>query len=283
MALSCMLTPRSVGVLSLLAVLGGCVAPELHHVVESKPIAYYRKPVPPPPIHRHYPRPTPRGKRLIEAKPRVRHTAPASWMPAGGRISSRWRTIVIHHSGTKAGSARSFDKYHREKRGWDELGYHFVIGNGTSTADGMVEVGSRWRKQKHGAHCKTPNNYYNLHGIGICLVGDFTVSRPTAKQLASLDNLLRFLSTEAKIPYSRVISHGEVNHKTQCPGRYFPMATLRRALVHAGDERHKPAGLADLPPAIFSAMVSGGAANPAIAETIGSAKLQPILSRSVNN
>ncbi len=219
-------------------------------------------------------------------------------MPSGGRISSRWRTIVIHHSGTKAGGASSFDRYHREKRGWDELGYHFVIGNGTSTTDGMVEVGPRWRKQKHGAHCKTPNNYFNDHGIGICLVGDFTVSRPTAKQLASLDNLLRFLCTKAEIPYSRVTSHGEVSRKTRCPGRHFPMATLRRALVSAGYEGLPSRSFAELPSASFavavdpgvsamvsdaSAVVRGGSGEPAIVETVGSAKLQPILSRSVNN
>ena len=67
---------------------------------------------------------------------------------------------------------------HRRDNQWDELGYHFVIGNGTHTGDGQVEVGSRWGKQKHGAHCKTPDNYYNDHGIGICLVGNFENSNP---------------------------------------------------------------------------------------------------------
>jgi 5-methylcytosine-specific restriction endonuclease McrA len=37
-----------------------------------------------------------------------------------------------------------FDRSHRDK-GWDELGYHFVIGNGTSSGDGVVEVGTRWQ------------------------------------------------------------------------------------------------------------------------------------------
>ena len=41
----------------------------------------------------------------------------------------QWRYVVLHHSATDSGSAAEFDKLHR-RRGWDELGYHFVITNG---------------------------------------------------------------------------------------------------------------------------------------------------------
>jgi len=86
------------------------------------------------------------------------------------RLGRNWRHIVIHHSATATGSAASFDREHRE-RGWEGLGYHFVIGNGTGTGDGQVEVGYRWRNQQRGAHAG--NLEYNEYGIGICLVGDF--------------------------------------------------------------------------------------------------------------
>jgi len=145
-------------------------------------------------------------------------------------MSDRWRTIVIHHSATAVGGARSFDRGHKSK-GWDELGYHFVIGNGTDTPDGLVEVGSRWHKQKHGAHCKTPDNFYNEHGIGICLVGDFTKSRPTPRQMASLSRLVAFLTSRCGIPSDRVTTHGAVTHKTACPGRYFPTGYFRRTMI----------------------------------------------------
>ena len=155
-----------------------------------------------------------------------------AWFPRGGKICPRWSTIVVHHSATPNGCARSFDRYHRDK-GWDELGYHFVIGNGTDTPDGLVEVGSRWYKQKHGAHCKTPDNYFNEHGIGICLVGDFTKTRPTQRQLASLERLVGFLCDRCGISPARVVSHGSVTHKTACPGRFLPMATVRHAVASA--------------------------------------------------
>ena len=152
------------------------------------------------------------------------------WMPRSGRISRRWTTIVIHHSGTARGGAKVFDRYHRKENGWDELGYHFVIGNGTYTPDGFVEVGSRWHKQKHGAHCKTPTNYYNEHGIGICLVGNFERTRPTPRQLASLNHLVSFLSDACAIPLNRVTTHGAINERTRCPGRNFDLVALRRSL-----------------------------------------------------
>jgi N-acetyl-anhydromuramyl-L-alanine amidase AmpD len=136
---------------------------------------------------------------------------------------------VIHHSATDTGGAARFDSAHRG-RGWDELGYHFVIGNGTDSADGAVEVGSRWDKQKHGAHCKTSGNFYNDHGIGICLVGNFQYSRPTSAQMASLAELVRFLMSACGIPLDRVYTHGGITGKTACPGRNFSLAELKAKL-----------------------------------------------------
>lgn len=143
--------------------------------------------------------------------------APNGWDVAGKR---EWRYVVIHHSATEVGSAGMFDRIHREQRGWDELGYHFVITNGRGARDGLVQVGSRWRKQKWGAHCGgTPGNEYNEHGIGICLVGDFTSHMPTSAQMASLHRLLRFLVDRYDIPPQNIIAHREApNAATACCG-----------------------------------------------------------------
>ncbi len=153
----------------------------------------------------------------------------AGWMPA--IPSDRWQCIVIHHSATEAGGAKRFDEAHRE-RGWDELGYHFVIGNGSESKDGEVEVGPRWITQKHGAHCKTDDSFYNEHGIGICLVGNLDNHRPTAKQLASLERLVRFAAAEFHIPASQVLTHGLVTGKTKCPGKYLDLQAIRRTLAN---------------------------------------------------
>jgi len=123
------------------------------------------------------------------------------------------------------------DRYHRRHNGWDELGYHFVIGNGTAYPDGQVYVGPRWPKQKHGAHCKTPDNYYNDHGIGICLIGNFDQSYPTAAQMAALSRLCRFLMSKCGFSIDKIYTHGGVTGRTRCPGRHFNLARLKSDLA----------------------------------------------------
>ena len=161
-----------------------------------------------------------------------------------------WRHIVIHHSASDSGSAARFDRYHRLHRGWDELGYHFVIDNGHGGPDGNVEVGSRWKKQKHGAHAGgTPGNEYNEHGIGICLVGRFGWQMPSRAQMASLNDLLGYLTRTHRIAPENVIGHRDApGAKTTCPGdrlhRYISRTLrpkLRRALAApAGAAARRP-------------------------------------------
>ena len=147
-----------------------------------------------------------------------------AWIP--NAPARKWQWIVIHHSATPSGSASVFDKMHREK-GWDELGYHFVIGNGTDSGNGQVEVGSRWPKQKWGAHAKTPDNRYNDFGIGICLVGNFEIERPTPQQMQALSRLTAYLMSTYHIPPANVIRHKDTK-STDCPGKYLDLAQVRR-------------------------------------------------------
>lgn len=172
-----------------------------------------------------------------DAAPAPRYVTPAprsSYTPAiGGERAwipnapaRPWRWIVIHHSATPSGSAAVFDKMHRAK-GWDELGYHFVIGNGTDSGNGQIEVGPRWPKQKWGAHAKTPDNRFNDYGIGICLVGNFDIERPTSQQLQSLAKLTAYLMRAYHISASNVLGHRDTK-PTDCPGRNMNIALVRR-------------------------------------------------------
>jgi hypothetical protein len=163
-------------------------------------------------------------------------SVPKEWLP---RTAARpWKWIVIHHSATTSGSASVFDRMHKDK-GWDELGYHFVIGNGSHSRNGQVEVGSRWSRQKWGAHAKTPDNAFNDFGIGICLVGNFDIERPTPDQTRALTRLVAHLMKTYRIPAQNVIGHGETK-ATDCPGRNMNVAAIRRAasqmLADAGND-----------------------------------------------
>lgn len=138
-----------------------------------------------------------------------------------------WRYVVWHHSATANGNATQFDIMHK-KKGWKGLGYHFVIGNGYGCKDGEIEVGFRWPQQIEGAHAGS--DLYNRYGIGICLVGDFQKTHPTTKQIESLVQLTKYLLKEYHIPVSNVVTHQETGRDTLCPGRYFPVDTLRSRL-----------------------------------------------------
>lgn len=143
----------------------------------------------------------------------------------------RWRYIVVHNSGTRQGNAKSFDYYHTQVRKMPNgLAYQFVIGNGTSSGDGQVEIGPRWRRQINGGHVHS--DYLNNIALGICLVGDFNQEQPTKKQLEALDELIRYLrsrvgKTEGK--WAIVKAHREINPPrwpTDCPGDEFPYRWL---------------------------------------------------------
>jgi hypothetical protein len=145
---------------------------------------------------------------------------------------ARWRYIVVHNSGTRQGNAKAFDFYHSKVRKMSNgLAYHFVIGNGTSSGDGQIEVGNRWKKQINGGHVHS--DYLNNIALGICLVGDYNQEKPTAKQLESLDELIRYLRQRTgKIDgkWAIVKAHKDINPPkwpTDCPGSYFPYAWLR--------------------------------------------------------
>jgi hypothetical protein len=145
----------------------------------------------------------------------------------------RWEFIVVHNSGTRQGNARVFDYYHRHvRRMQNGLAYHFVIGNGTSTGNGQIEVGDRWRRQINGGHVHS--DYLNNISLGICLVGDFNRDQPTRAQLDACEELIRYLrdrcgkTERGAIP---VKPHREMNPPrwpTDCPGDDFPYSWFRR-------------------------------------------------------
>lgn len=159
---------------------------------------------------------------------------PRGWLPPG-RLENRkrWRAIVIHHSfPIESGSSVDIDKLHK-KRGFDGLGYHFVITNGRGAANGRVEVGYRWRQQLTGAHCRVApydDNYWNKYAIGICLIGNFEKNKPSQAQYRSLAKLVRFLQKRYNIPTRQIKGHGDIK-PTDCPGKNFSFNELRRHIV----------------------------------------------------
>ena len=133
------------------------------------------------------------------------------------RTRSVWRTLTVHHSGTSAGNATIFGRDHT-RRHMGGLFYHFVIGNGSHSSDGSLEIGFRWRRQ---IPANRPND------IQICLVGDFNKQKVSEAQFSTLVSLMRLLREDYNIPINSVRKHEDIQGKhTACPGKNFPFERL---------------------------------------------------------
>ncbi|SMB97921.1 S-layer homology domain-containing protein [Thermanaeromonas toyohensis ToBE] len=133
------------------------------------------------------------------------------------------RYIVLHHSATEEGNVEIFRREHVEVNGWADIGYHFVICNGRGGADGEVQTGRDILKT--GAHAPGRNQ----DSVGICLVGDFTKTKPTSAQILSLYGLIKSLMRQYPITPERILGHNEVN-ATACPG-CLDVATIRSTIA----------------------------------------------------
>jgi N-acetylmuramoyl-L-alanine amidase len=139
-----------------------------------------------------------------------------------------WKYIVLHHSASATGGYASIDAEHRQRLGWNGCGYHFVIGNGSETPDGKIEVSQRWVNQKLGVHCRDGKNPdVSEYGIGICLVGDLEKSPPTPRQIAAAKALVAYLGDRYQVAPDHTETHAHLAASpTSCPGRLFPAQAI---------------------------------------------------------
>jgi len=121
-------------------------------------------------------------------------------------IREKTDTIVIHCADTpddRDVDAATIKKWHVEERGFDDIGYHYVI-----RRNGLIEPGRDIKVQ--GAHAVQVNGT----SVGICMVGR---SEFDARQFESLRDLVQSLLRI--YPDSKVIGHCDVEpKKPHCPG-----------------------------------------------------------------
>lgn len=141
----------------------------------------------------------------------------------------RWKSIVIHHSGSPVGSPATLEQQ-AIANNLKGLGYHFVIGNGNGIDDGEVHVGFRWLDQLPGAHAAgDQGDWYNRNSIGICLIGDGNRQEFTPTQIRRLLQLVDALAREFRIPRDQIVLHSDIAGISD-PGRFFPAAAFNEQL-----------------------------------------------------
>lgn len=133
--------------------------------------------------------------------------------------------IIVHCSDTVGGDVEAIRKFHMapvpQGRGWEDIGYHFVI-----LQDGTVEVG---RDEKMiGAHCQGEN----YDSIGICLIG---VADFTSEQFKSLRNFIVNICGKYGLNAETVFCHYEFA-SAKAQGKTCPNlnAGLLRAFIKGG-------------------------------------------------
>ncbi len=141
-----------------------------------------------------------------------------------------WRRLVIHSSASETGNALLL--HQDQQRRWPSLeksAYHFVIGNGTFSSDGEIEVGARWIEQQPGAAMQLPE--LNYHSLSVCLIGTFREKGPSNAQSRALDELLAYLRAQLG-PIELAPHHGVESTAQSCPG-----PALTEALIQQLGER----------------------------------------------
>ena len=131
------------------------------------------------------------------------------------------RNITIHHDGlasplgsasTSASKAR-LDLIRRAHvgQGWSDIGYHFAVDR----------TGNVWQCRPlewEGAHVKR----HNPGNVGILVMGNFDIERPTDAQLRAVCTHVNMLKRTYRIADSSVKSHREwAGAATACPGKHL--------------------------------------------------------------
>lgn len=148
--------------------------------------------------------------------PRDRNTT--SWTHRTG--------FVVHHSaGPSSQSVKTIQNYHMNSRGWDDVGYNFLIDR-----HGRIYEGRGWTVI--GAHAKG----HNTSNIGVCVIGNYTDTAPNEE----IKDALAWLYAEANRRASKTLAirtHRMVG-STACPGDKLHAWVTRHLDDHDGDGDH---------------------------------------------
>jgi len=135
------------------------------------------------------------------------------------RKTNKPTRIIVHHSVTSASSGNSTNEaiinnghktkeYSKSSLGW-YVGYHFMV-----FPDGEVK---RYREDnEEGAHAGAASGM-NFKSIGICLIGNFSVGKPTKSQAKAALSLITKIQEGYSIDATRVVPHRKYK-ATQCWG-----------------------------------------------------------------
>jgi len=141
----------------------------------------------------------------------------------------KWAHILIHHSaGSKYDTVASLRHQHVEKRGWDDIGYHYVLQRYIQREPGYAEhliIKEGRPDTKTGAHAG--RGWWNRYSLGVCVIGYFHPGASgvsehfTSDMYTDLVGALAHLCKKYGISPKNIGYHRDVK-ATACPGSWFP-------------------------------------------------------------
>lgn len=131
------------------------------------------------------------------------------------KLRLQTRSVIWHHSLSADASVEIVRSWH-EARGFEDIGYHFLI-----HSDGTTDAGRDLRFV--GAHAIRRNGA----SIGVCLMGDFGKLPPTSKQIGAAQRLYHELCRH--YGYALGIEFHRV-WPNPCPGPLLDRKAFRAAL-----------------------------------------------------
>ncbi|KAL5015648.1 hypothetical protein ScPMuIL_007269 [Solemya velum] len=130
-------------------------------------------------------------------------------------ISTPVNDVFVHHTAMSpcyslsscSQEMRTIQNFHMDIRGWDDLGYSFLVGE-----DGRVYESRGWDRQ--GAHTKG----WNTVAVAVSVMGNFMTRLPNEAALRAVRNLIACgVEMEKVTPTYHLYGHRDVK-STACPG-----------------------------------------------------------------
>ena len=166
--------------------------------------------------------------------------------------------VAVHHSVYKPANnlaelkvqAGLFDSWHKSKS-WaediktgGEYGYQYVEYHYLMATDGTIlQVQDEKYVLYHSGDVGKGNLSFNLHGIAICLTGNYENDVPTEAQMKSLVLFIRSVQDRYKID-AMVRGHKEVSQTaTACPGKNIGTSKegwLKQVIANVNDTNYPP-------------------------------------------
>jgi len=135
------------------------------------------------------------------------------------RHTGQWIGLTIHHTdGHTTDTVESVKKLHKEKNGWGDIGYHYML----EIKDGKGYLKKGRSTGYWGAHAGV--DYYNSNYLGLSVAGDYHKNKMPEQIYEDLISAICTLVKKFKLTHLN--GHRECK-ATDCPGKNIDLNKLR--------------------------------------------------------